>query len=175
MTLVKCPECEIRFDRDKEESQKIGNRWYHTECVIALRERNVEAKNKEPRHVDMTSKGDKKDYKELIDYICKIYEMSRPSGQMLKQIKSFKDEYEYTYKGMEVALRFFYDIENNAVKDDTGVGIIPYIYERAKNYYMRKLEIENTEIDTEVEVRHFKPRKKDYRRFGRQDIDINDL
>ena len=75
MTLVKCPECEIRFDRDKEESQKIGNRWYHTECIIALRERNVEAKNKEPRHVDMTSKGDKKDYKELIDYICKIYDM----------------------------------------------------------------------------------------------------
>lgn len=174
MAKVKCPECGERFDRDNTPSQKIGNRWYHLDCIQAVRERNKEmAEN--PHKVDTESRGEENDRRELIRYICEKYDMKKPSGMILKQIKSFKDEFEYTYKGMELSLRFFFDVEKNGVKEDTGIGIIPYIYDRATKYHMNIIKVQQSiEDNEEEEVRKFKPRQKDNRR-GRQLIDINKL
>lgn len=174
MAKVKCPECGERFDRDNTPSQKISNRWYHLECIKAVQERNRE-KAENPNKIDTESRGEENDRRELIRYICEKYDMKKPSGMILKQIKSFREEFEYTYKGMELSLRFFFDLENHSVKEDTGIGIIPYVYDRAIKYHVRILEVQQSlEEYEETEVRQFKPRPKDNRR-GRQLIDINEL
>ena len=53
-----------------------------------------------------------------------------------KQINQFVNEYNYSYSGMLKALVYFYEIkggDRDAAHD--GVGIIPYIYQDAYNYY----------------------------------------
>ena len=58
------------------------------------------------------------------------------SPRVRKQIKTFVEEYHYTYSGMKKALVYFYEIKRNDVsKANGGIGIIPYCYEQAKNYY----------------------------------------
>lgn len=83
----------------------------------------------------------KKNRKELYDYICDLYNMKFPTGLIIKQIKEYKEEYGYKYSGMLLTLKYFYEIQENPVKYNDGVGIIPYIYEEAKEYYLDQQRI----------------------------------
>lgn len=166
---VKCPYCEQQDDRDK--MIKIKNRYWHQECIVAQREENNISKE---LPLNIAGSTPEQEYKELISYICYKYDLDRPTGQILKQIKSFREDFEYRYKGMELALRFFFDTEGNSVKEDTGVGIIPYVYDRARKFYIRKKDIENNLTDEEPEVRVFKSRKTENKNAKKQ-INIDDL
>ena len=53
-----------------------------------------------------------------------------------KQMKDFVENYHYTYSGMKKALVYFYEIKKNDIsKANGGIGIIPYVYRDAYNYY----------------------------------------
>lgn len=121
--LVKCPYCENKLDKD--ESVEYKKRYYHPECL--------ETQQMEGQH-----------YKELINYICELHGLDRPTGMMLKQIKEQKEDLGYKYKGMELALRYFYETLGNLVQEGTGIGIIPFVYEEAKKHYVTKLKVEQS-------------------------------
>lgn len=119
---VKCPHCEEQLYR-REAIKHANGRYYHEECY--------EESRSESDH-----------YKELVNYICDdLYNIKRPTGMMLMQIKRFREEFDYKYKGMELTLRYFYEILGNKVDKDTGLGIIPYIYEKAAEQYTQSLKI----------------------------------
>ena len=44
------------------------------------------------------------EYKQLIEFICNNYKLDKPTGYILKQIKEFKTEYEYSYAAMTYTL-----------------------------------------------------------------------
>lgn len=117
---VKCPVCETQLD--KEEAHEYKKKYYHVKCFNEWQ--------KESQH-----------RKELIDYICKLYRIDVPNGMILKQIKDYQTEFNYKLKGMELALRYFYEILDNSVQPGSGIGIIPYVYEEAKNHYIKQLKI----------------------------------
>ena len=53
-----------------------------------------------------------------------------------KQINDYIKEYNYTYTGMLKALVYFYEIKGGDIeKAHDSIGIIPYIYQDAYNYY----------------------------------------
>jgi len=118
---VKCPVCESY--NYKEEAIYHQKRYY---CEICYKNKTKESNN----------------YKNLIQYICDIYEVDVPTGFMFTQIKNFKEQYNYTYKGMELTLDYFYNVKTNNTPDiDKGLGIIPYIYEEAKQFFIEKRNI----------------------------------
>ena len=118
---VKCPECET-FNH-KEETIYHQKRYY---CKICYNN-----KTKESQH-----------YKDLISYICNLYEIEAPSGFILVQIKKFKEQFNYTYKGIELTLEYFYEIKtNNTPEAGQGLGIIPYVYEEAKQFFVDRKDI----------------------------------
>jgi hypothetical protein len=118
---VKCPVCESY--NYKEEAIYHQKRYY---CEICYKNKTKEADN----------------YKNLIQYICDIYEIKVPTGFMFTQIKNFKEQYNYTYKGMELTLDYFYNVKTNDTPDiNKGLGIIPYIYEEAKQFFIEKRNI----------------------------------
>lgn len=58
------------------------------------------------------------------------------NARIQKQIKEYIKTYNYTYSGMLRSLEYFYGIKkNNIEKANGGLGIIPYIYQEAYNYY----------------------------------------
>jgi hypothetical protein len=99
---------------------------------------------------------DKEDRASLISYICELYKLEYPTGMILKQIKNYIEVNKYKYKGIELALKFFYEIQDNPVNFDGGIGIVQYCYEAAKQDYIKRMKIaesiDNLQPNEEITV-----------------------
>ncbi len=65
----------------------------------------------------------------------KIFDYEFVPPLIRKQINSFIKEYNYTYSGMLKALVYFHEVKGNPIQERSGIGILPYIYKDAYNYY----------------------------------------
>ena len=119
---VKCLYCGKTFDRDKVPFIQVSKRRYaHKECSMSEDEKKIQ---------------ENKDREELYDYIMKLFNISFVDPKIQKQIKKYIEENNYTYSGIKKALVYFFEIKGNSVeKANGGIGIVPYVYTQAYNYY----------------------------------------
>ena len=90
---VKCYYCGRTFDRDKLPFEPVGARRYaHLECAVA-------AKN--------ARKQEDIDKENLEEYIKKLLKEDYISPRVRKQLKTYIEEYHYTYSGIHKALIYF--------------------------------------------------------------------
>lgn len=122
--LVKCTICGKQFDRDKIQAVKAGARRYaHQVCFP------------EGEIVPLPNPIDEEQLK-LEEYIMQLLGNSYNPARVKKQIKEYKETYGYTYSGMLKTLIWFYEIKGNSKdKANGGIGIIPFVYQDASNYY----------------------------------------
>ena len=65
-----------------------------------------------------------------------LFGLDYVTPRIRKQINQYMSEYNYSYTGILKALKYFYEIKkNNIDKSQNGIGIVPYIYNDAFNYY----------------------------------------
>lgn len=121
---VKCVYCKSTFDRAKEAYVQVANlRYAHKECA----EKNQIQKSQQET-----------DYDNLVNYIEKLFGVGYVSAKVAKQIKDYRELYGYTYSGMLGTLVYWYEVKQAAIdKANGGIGIVPYIYEQAKEYYAK--------------------------------------
>lgn len=125
---VKCVYCSQTFDRDKIPFVPVGNRYAHESC-------HSKAEAAKP--------AEERDYQILAEYIKSLFNMPILSARITKQIKDFKEIYRYTYSGMLLTLKWWYEIKGSSIEEaHQGIGIIPFIYEDAKKYYETLLAID---------------------------------
>ena len=119
---VICKHCGVRFNRDKEEAVKISaNRYVHKTCY----DEYIKGKDK-----------DEQDYLELEEYIKKLFNIKTLSAKIKKQIADYRKEYNYTYSGILKTLTWWFEVKGNSIdKSNGGIGIVPYVYQDAYNYY----------------------------------------
>ena len=61
---------------------------------------------------------------------------STPNPRVWKQLKEFRDTYNYSYSGICKTLRWWFELKGNSVeKANGGIGIVPYVYDQACDYY----------------------------------------
>ena len=120
---VICVYCKKRFDRDKIECVQVSaKRYAHKECSMSENEKRTQ---------------EEKDKQELEEYIMKLFKTSYVEPRVQKQIKQYREEYNYTYSGIRKALVYFFEVKGNSVeKANGGIGIVPYVYQNAYNYYL---------------------------------------
>ena len=120
----KCVYCKAEFDRDKLPYVQVANlRYAHKECA----ERNQVQKSQQ-----------EVEYDNLVNYIEKLFGIGYVSAKVAKQIKDYRELYNYTYSGMLGTLVYWYDVKQAPLdKANGGIGIVPYIYEQAKEYYAK--------------------------------------
>lgn len=75
------------------------------------------------------------DYKNLIEYICEIFEIDKPTGFILKQIKNYKEEFGYGYAGIQYTLWYCKEIEEFNFVPKYGIYMVKQHFEDAKEYY----------------------------------------
>ena len=121
--FVTCVYCKQKFDRDKLPFIQISaKRYAHQECSLT----EDEKKNKEEQ-----------DKIDLENYIMSLFKTDYIDAKIRKQIKQYKEEYNYTYSGIRKALVYFFEIKGNSIeKANGGIGIVPYVYQQAYNYYL---------------------------------------
>lgn len=130
---VKCLYCGKQFDRDKVQCTQIGRRYAHVDCADA----EVQKINQEEA-----------DKCALDDYIIKLLKIDYIDARIRKQINTYIKDYNFTYSGMKKALIYFYEIKGNSVeKANGGIGIIPYIYRQAFEYYYSLWEAQQKNND----------------------------
>lgn len=122
MHNVTCIYCKTKFDRDKEPFVEVSSRRYaHEHCVNKVEEQKSQ---------------EEKDYQDLEEYIMKLFGEPYISARIRKQIRDFRKEYNYSFSGMQKALIWWFDIKGNSIEQTNGgIGIIPFIYNDAYNYY----------------------------------------
>lgn len=122
--LVKCTVCGKQFDRDKIQAVKSGARRYaHYSCLP------------EGELVPLVDPIDE-DLLKLEKYAEQLLGEDYNPARVKKQIKDFKKQYDYSYSGMLKTLIWFYEIKGNSKdKANGGIGIIPFVYKDACNYY----------------------------------------
>jgi hypothetical protein len=110
---------------------------------------------------------EKQQYDSLLKDILQYFNLSVPNGLILKQIKEYKENFKYTYGGIQYCLWYLTEIKGMKLEVKYGIGIVKFEYENAKNYFEQQQSIQNSIVKPlENEVVHkvkFKinSRKKD--------------
>ena len=143
--LVKCFYCSKMFDAASEPYTKPrANRYAHVACDKQANEHKTQ---------------EEKDYEALVEYIKHLF--GNPNPRVWKQLKEYKDVYNYTYSGMLKTLIWWFEIKHGDIeKANGGIGIIPYVYDQALQYYyaLYLAQIANEDKDIEnlqVRVKEF--------------------
>lgn len=134
---VKCLYCSETFDRDKVEFTQVSARRYaHKHCA----EEREKGKSKE-----------EKDLEQLEEYIRKLFNETYINARIRKQIKDMRERYNYTYSGILRSLIYFYEVKGNSLeKANGGIGIVPYVYKDAYNYYYEIFVAQQKNNDKDV-------------------------
>ena len=119
---VTCVYCKKIFDRDKFPFSQVSNRRYaHKECAD---------------RAAANLKQEEKDRQDLYEYLNVLFKGDYNYALVNKNIKTFIEENGYTYSGIKKALVYFYEVKGNSIeKANKSIGIVPYIYKDAYNYY----------------------------------------
>lgn len=120
--MVKCLYCGQMFDANMEPFVKPNARRYaHKSCAQSAEENQSQ---------------EERDKKELEEYIKQLFGINSISIKIKKQIDTFKKEKNYSYSGMRKTLKYFFEIRGNSIeKANGGIGIIPYVYDQAFDYW----------------------------------------
>ena len=126
MHMVTCTVCNNKFDRDKVAAVRISARRYaHLRC------------KPDGEKVPLPEEQIDEDLQKLEEYIKVLLNEEYVNARVRKQIKDFKEEYGFTYSGMLKSLIYFYEVKGNSKeKANGGIGIVPFIYSQAKQYYL---------------------------------------
>lgn len=133
--LVICQQCKKKT-LDKKDAVRIDEKNFHKDCAQEYL-----------------------DKKELQNTVCRVLKLKVPGPKNNMLIEKYHKD-GYTYKGMTNALVYHYDIKKgNANKANERIGIIPWVYEEAQEYF-KKMEKRNRDIINSVEK--FKDKEEEY-------------
>ena len=139
---VICYYCKQKFDRERFPSVLVSARRYaHTKCAEEAEQHKTQ---------------ELKDREALEEYIKKLFHVEFVDPRTQKLIKQYREDYNYTYSGILKALTFFYEIKGNSIEKANGsIGIVPYTYKQAFDYYFSIWEANENNKDKDVQ--EYKP------------------
>ena len=140
---VVCAYCKKPLSKKDPDYIMVGNNKYvHKECQ-ALEEHR-----------------EKTDKEKLEEYIKELFQISYIEPRVKAQIKKYVEEYNYTYSGMQKALYYHYEIKGgDKSKANGGIGIVPYVYQNAYNYFYELWLAQQKNKDVQIEL--YQPRVKE--------------
>ena len=138
--MVKCLYCGEMFDANAEPYVKPrANRYAHQHCA-EKHEKNITQ--------------EEKDEEELYEYIKHLFGKNYNYMKIKKQVESFR-KMGYSYNGIKLSLKWFYEIKGNSLENaNGGIGIVPYVFNDAKQYYYNLYLAKLANAD----VNNYKPR-----------------
>lgn len=130
-----CIHCKQKIDIYNEDFVQVGyGKFAHKKCV----------------ELEMQSRREQQeqDYKNLTDYIKKLFDIKNLTASITKQIRDFRIEYNLTYKEMLNTLIYWYEVKKAPIGlAEKRIGIIPYICEDARKYYETIERVNNLNKD----------------------------
>ena len=150
-----CPLCKTIVK--KEEAFEYKKKYYHVDCFSSMsrqttkveeskqKQKIEKVKDKLQKETSIQPEAEISDEEilakdVLFDYLKKLLKIPKLNVKTYKLLKDYYTTYKYSYNGMLITLKYFYELQNNPIVSDC-VGIIPYTYAEAQEYEQRKKEI----------------------------------
>lgn len=133
-----CEFCHTGIPMGKEMTLP-GDRFAHADCYS-----NLEVNGKS-------------DYDKLFEYIMQLYDESFVDPAKQKSIKNMIDSYGFTHSGIHGTLVYIYEIKKMKPQESNYLGIVPYYYNKAKEYYEELKRIQ--QINSEKNIENYKPKQ----------------
>jgi hypothetical protein len=132
---VVCEYCKKPMNRKDEDCVPLGNGKYaHREC----------------QHIEDTRELTEQE--KLDRYIMKLFKTDYVHQRVKRQINDFMKQYNYTYSGIRKSLTYWYEVKKQPIeKANGGIGIVPYIYKDAYNYYYMLWEAQQKNQNKDIE------------------------
>lgn len=131
--FVVCKYCKQTFNKQEESFKVFTNGQYaHQTCFELEQIRELT------------------DQEKLEKYIMQLFGTDYVYAKIQKQIKDYISNHGYTYSGIHKALVYYYEIKGNrfdAGKAQGGIGIVPFVYQNAYNYYYSIWEAQQKQQD----------------------------
>ena len=131
--MVMCRVCHERFDCEKEEFvMPSKNFYYHKKCYESW------------RASDLNNAEDEAWIDRIYDFIAHDLKQSYDWHKCEVQRERFTKQNGFTNKGIYFTLKYFYEIKGGDWKKGyEGIGIVPYIYKEATEYWVNRERREN--------------------------------
>lgn len=124
------------------------NRYAHKNCfntamktTVTKKKEYIETKKKTPGRAktktelkDALSEEEYQDKILLFNYLRKLLNKDDLSAKIYKLTEDYIKKYDFTYKGILNTLVYYFDLCNHGVDGDC-IGIVPYYYNEANEYY----------------------------------------
>lgn len=165
MAKRKCVICGEFIETDQE-TVPYKNRLAHTNCFnnmmkLTTNNKNKEAEKKLAERKKKTSVAKPKvelkdglteeeyaEKQELFKTIRGITNNETILAKDYKLVSDYKEKYSFTYNGMNNAIKYFYIVRGNVVKDNGVVGIVPYVYDDAQEFY--NIRVKSAELNKDI-------------------------
>ena len=144
--FVTCIYCKQTFNKSEEPFKLFTNGKYAHQACFELEQTR-----------ELT------DQEKLERYIMELFGSDYVYAKIKKQIKDYVTNHGYTYSGIHKALVYYYEVKGNKFdegKAQGGIGIVPYVYQHAYNYYYAIWEAQQKQeyITDAASVEQFVPR-----------------
>lgn len=123
---MKCRQCGKEINKDAAIQVKPRIYVCSADCEQKYKAKNVQSSQKASKKCD--------DLIELKSYINQLYNGNVNWGLVMRQIKSFKEEYGYTYAQQLWVLKYAYEVKDMCFESQ-GIGIIPWLFKEARQFY----------------------------------------
>lgn len=151
---MKCPYCGEEISKKdtfiKNTIQGLGTRsYYHVKCHELAQ---TTPKNEWPNKIKQAEdkEGEIQLWAEIIyDYILKVQRITPNFVLIKKQLENYvSPKFGYKHKGVYLSVKYFYEVKRRLGEDKSngGIGIVPYVYDEAKDYWERKVVKDNNTI-----------------------------
>lgn len=121
LDFVTCIYCKKTFNKNEESFKLFSNGKYaHQSCF------------------DIDQTRELTDQEKLERYIMKLFDSDYVYAKIKNQIKDYVTNHGFSYSGIHKALIYYYEVKGNKFdkgKAQGGIGIVPYVYQHAFNYY----------------------------------------
>lgn len=140
---VECAYCKKPMSKKDADCVQVGNGKYaHSACA------------------ELEKTREKTDKEKLEEYIKTLFNISYIEPRVRQQMNKYVSEYNYTYSGMLKALHYFYEIKGgDKSKANGGIGIVPFVYNDAYNYYYNLWLAQQKNKDVKINL--YKPAVKE--------------
>ena len=166
MREVICLYCREKFKREEVEFEKVGNRYAHKSCYDEKHKKKASSANKKDirkclycsGEIDISkddycmprtnryahSKCYQENYSPDDEFISQIYDFLKSQKisynypECERQRNHYITKLGYSNEGVLNALKYFYLVKKQSPsKSGNRIGIVPYVYDEAKEYYAK--------------------------------------
>lgn len=126
---------------------------YCPSCFSALKEQAVKKDQK------ISAELNDPDFLALSSYLCSLFSITELTPLLRRQLADYHSEKRWSWKSIELAARYFFELTPHEEIPLVTLGILPYVYDEAMSYYRSLYQAQefNQTVSLEEKTRYLAP------------------